>query len=64
MIHRHSRGPQAIMCFKERGMVSSQVVLLYSSYSILSRAVGVSRRWHDNGGDLSDLWFYCGLSYY
>lgn len=36
-------------------MVSRQVMLLYSSYSSLTRAVGVSRRWRDNGGDLSDL---------
>lgn len=44
------------MYFKRSGMVSSQVMLLYSSYSFLGRAVGVSRRWRDNGGDLSDLW--------
>lgn len=36
-------------------MVSGQVMLLYSSYSSLSRAVHVSRRWQDNGGVLSDL---------
>lgn len=36
-------------------MVSGQVKLLYSSYSSLTRAVVVSRRWWDNGGDLSDL---------
>lgn len=52
---RHSRGPQAIMYFKKRGMVSGQVMLLYSSYSSFTRAVGVSRRLRDNGGDLSDL---------
>lgn len=40
---------------KKRGMVSSQVLLFYSSYSSLGRAVGVSRRWQNNGGDLSDL---------
>jgi len=45
----------AIMYLKKRGMVSGQVVLLYSSYSSLTRAVAVSRRWRDNGGDLSDL---------
>lgn len=54
-LERHSRGPQAIMYFEKRGMVSGQVMLLYSSYSSFSRAVGVSRRWWDNGGDLSDL---------
>lgn len=43
------------MYFKKRGMVSGQVMLLYSSYSSLTRAVDVSRRWRDNGGDLSDL---------
>lgn len=43
------------MYFKKRGMVSGQVKLLYSSYSSLTRAVVVSRRWWDNGGDLSDL---------
>lgn len=64
IIKRHSGGPQAIMYFKKRGMVSGQVMLLYSSYSSFTRAVGVNRRWHDNGGDLSDLCFYCGLSYY
>lgn len=35
--------------------MSGQVMLLYSSYSSFTRAVGVSRRWRDNGGDLSDL---------
>lgn len=64
IIKRHSGGPQAIMYFKKRGMVSGQVMLLYSSYSSFTRAVGVNRRWHDNGGDLSDLCFYCGPSYY
>lgn len=54
-LKRHSRGPRAIMYFKKRGMVSGQVMLLYSSYSSFTRAVGVSRRWQDNGGDLSDL---------
>lgn len=54
-LERRSRGPQAIMYLKKRGMVSGQVMLLYSSYSSFSRAVGVSRRWWDNGGDLSDL---------
>lgn len=43
------------MYFFKRGMVSGQVKLLYSSYSSLTRAVCVSRRWWDNGGDLSDL---------
>lgn len=54
-LKRRSRGPQAILYFKKRGMVSGQVMLLYSSYSSFTRAVGVSRRWRDNGGDLSDL---------
>lgn len=43
------------MYFKKSSMVSSQVMLLYSSHSFLARAVGVSRRWRDNRGDLSDL---------
>lgn len=40
-LKRHSRGPQAIMYFKKRGMVSGQVMLLYSSYSSFTRAVSV-----------------------
>lgn len=55
LLHTYLKGPRAIMCFKKKAMVSGQVMLLYSSYSSLTRAVGVSRRWRDNGGDLSDL---------
>lgn len=53
--HAHLKGRQAIMYFKKRGMVSSQVMLFYSSYSFFSRAAGVSRRWQNNRGELSDL---------
>lgn len=40
-VNMHSRGPQAIMYFKKRAMVSGQVMLLYSSYSSFARAVSV-----------------------
>lgn len=53
-LKRRSRGPQAIMYFKKRGMVSRPGYAPLFFLFFLHQS-DVSRRWWDNGGDLSDL---------